>query len=179
MSGGDPRFVAQKQTQSALFPVDFQVQVDFLAAVKTRNGARRRLGGFFFRMPFVIRIGVKSAEPIAAGVIGIVAPDGIGARVFQENNAAGDGTLGLVHDHAADGAELCFALFVLSPGNSRKKRKRCQQTSNASLCVHFLPPAAGCIRNTTSSTFPPFFASIERVCAAKPLAWTTISYSEP
>src|SRR5882672_6807672 len=59
----------------ALLPVNLQVQIDFLAAVKARNGARRRLGAVFFCVHFIICIGVEPAKPVAAGIIRVIAPD--------------------------------------------------------------------------------------------------------
>src|SRR5216683_3875063 len=126
-------------------------------------------------MEFVIGVGIQAAETVAACVIGVAAAYGIGAHVFQKNNAAGKRGIGLVRHHAADGAELGFALLVLSHANGRKQGETHRQTANAPPHVHPLPPAAGSIRNTMLSSFPPVFASIVRVCSAKPFARTTMS----
>src|SRR6266849_1704765 len=126
-------------------------------------------------MEFVIGVGIQAAETVAACVIGVAAAYGIGAQVLQKNNAAGKRAIRLVRDHSAHGAELSFALLVLSHANGRKQRETHRQTANAPPHVHLLPPAAGSIWNTILSSLPPVFASIVRVCSAKPFARTTIS----
>jgi len=68
--------------QSDFFPVNLQVQIDFLAAVEARNRARGRFGAVLLRMHFVIRIRVEPAEAVTARVIRVIAPHGICPRVF-------------------------------------------------------------------------------------------------
>src|SRR6266436_6573460 len=126
-------------------------------------------------MEFVISVWIQAAKTVAAGVIGITASHRIGAHVFQKDNAAREWAVGLVRHHAAHRTELRFALFVLSNANRREKRENYRQPTNASPHAHPLPPVAGCIRNTTLSSFPPAFASTVRVCSAKPFARITIS----
>src|SRR6266436_6417965 len=92
--------------------------------------------------------------------------------VDDKFDGAGKRGIGLVRHHAADGAELGFALLVLSHANGRKQRETHRQTANAPPHVHLLPPAAGSIWNTILSSLPPVFASIVRVCSAKPFART-------
>src|ERR1700694_946737 len=166
---------ADRKPKSALFLVDSEIQNDVLAAVKAGDGTSWGFGTLFFRMQFVIGIGIQAAETVVAGVIGIAAADGIGAHVFQKNYAAGKRVIGLVSHHAAHRAELSFALLVLSHANGCKERENHHQTANAPPHVHPLPPAVGCIRNTKLSSFPPVFVSMVRVCSAKPFRRTTIS----
>src|SRR5438309_7718526 len=100
-------------------------------------------------MQFVIRIGVQSAETIAAGVIGVTAADGIGTHILEKHNTTGKWAIGPVRHHAADRAQLSFALLVLSYRPARKHCENQRQTTDASPHIHPLPPAVGCIRNTT------------------------------
>src|SRR6266446_4877503 len=126
-------------------------------------------------MEFVFGVGIQAAETVAACIIGVAAAYGIGAQVLQKNNAAGKRAIRLVRDHSAHGAELSFALLVLGYANGRKQRKNHCQTAYPFSHVHPLPSATGRIRNTMLSSFPPVFASIVRVCSAKPFARTTMS----
>src|SRR6266699_1295554 len=109
--------------RSALFLVDFEIQNDVLATVEAGDRTGWGFGAFFFRMQFVIGIGIQAAETVVAGVIGVAAADGIGAHVFQKNHAAGKWAIGLVCHHAAHRAELSFALLVLSHTNGCKERE--------------------------------------------------------
>src|SRR6267378_561559 len=164
-----------RNLRSAFFLVDFEIQNDVLATVEAGDGTGWGFGAFFFRMQFVVGIGIQAAETVVAGVIGVAAADGIGAHVFEKNHAAGKRAIGLVRHHAADRAELSFALLVLSYTNGCKERENHRQTADASPHAHPLPPAVGCIRNTMLSSFPPVFVAMVRVCSAKPFTRTTIS----
>src|SRR5256884_8736284 len=75
-----------------------------------------------FRVQFVIRVGVESAEPVTSGVIGIAASHGVGPHVLQENNATGERVVGFVAYHAANGAQLRFTLLVLSVRSGRDRK---------------------------------------------------------
>jgi len=101
------------RTGSALFLVDFKIQNDVLAGVKTGNRSCRRFRIVLLRVQFVIRVGVEPAESIIPGVIGITASHGVGPHVLQEYDAAGERVVGFVAYHAANGAQLRFSLFVL------------------------------------------------------------------
>src|SRR5207253_10660043 len=112
-----------RSLRSALFLVDFEMQNDILATVEAGDGTSWGFGALFFRMQFVIGIGIQAAETVAAGVIGVTAADGIGTYVFQKNYAAGKRAIGFVRHHAAHSAELSFALLVLGHTNGRKERE--------------------------------------------------------
>src|SRR5260370_1032028 len=126
-------------------------------------------------MVFLIGVGLQPAETVTACVIAVSAAYGTGAQILQKNNAAGKRAIRLVRGHSAHGVELSFALLVLSQTYGCKERQNLRQTAYPSPHVHPLPSATGCIRNTMLSSFPPVFASIVRVCSAKPFARTTIS----
>src|SRR6202521_5863168 len=128
MSGCKRICILRVRIRSALLPVNLQVQIDFLAAVKARNRTCRRLGTVFFCVHFIICIGVEPAEAISACVVRVIAPDGIRPSVFQEDNAPSDRAFGFVHHHAADGAELCFAFLILRFSGSGEERHYCYQT---------------------------------------------------
>ena len=111
----------RRKRNSALFLVDFEIQNDVLATVEARNRAGRGFSALFLRMEFVIRIRVQAAETVTAGVIGVTAADGICAHILEKDNTAGEGAIGLVRHHAADRAELGFALLVLTnPSDSKQ-----------------------------------------------------------
>src|SRR5439155_1342472 len=99
---------------SVLFLDDFQIQDDVLARVETGHRAGCRLCIVLFRVQFVIRVGVESAEPVTSGVIGIAASHGVGPHVLQENNATGERVVGFVAYHAANGAQLRTVRGVVS-----------------------------------------------------------------
>src|ERR1700687_1630171 len=109
-----------RKLRSALLLVDFEIQTDVLATVEAGDGTGWGFGAFFFRMQFVIGVGIQAAETVVAGVIGVTAADGIGAHVFQKNDAAGKRAIRLVHNNAADCAELSFVLLVLGHTSGRK-----------------------------------------------------------
>src|SRR6266480_1445820 len=148
---------------SVLFLDDFQIQDDVLARVETGHRAGCRLCIVLFRVQFVIRVGVESAEPVTSGVIGIAASHGVGPHVLQENNATGERVVGFVAYHAANGAQLRFTLLVLSVRSGRERGDDHQHAKEASSNLHFWSPFSGCIRKTTVCSLPPPFASIVRV----------------
>src|SRR6266851_5554820 len=167
--------LARRKLESALFLVDFEIQNDILATVEAGYRTGSGFGAFLFRMEFVIGVGIQAAETVVAGVVGVTAAYGIGTHVFQKNNTSGKRVIGLVRHHAAHGAELSFALLILSHTKGCEQQQNHCQTADAAPHVHPMPPAVGRIRNTMLSSFPPVFASMLRVCSAKPFARTTIS----
>src|SRR5205807_1801882 len=72
---------------SALFFVNFEIQNDVLATVEAGDGTGWGFGTLFFRMQFVIGIGIQAAETVVAGVIGVTAAFGTpcfpGSRRFS------------------------------------------------------------------------------------------------
>src|SRR6266852_1272916 len=130
-------------------------------------------------MELVIGVGIQAAETVAAGVIGVTAAHGIGAYVLQENNAAGKKAIGLVRHNTPDRTQLCFVFLVLGHTNGRKQQKNHSQSADGSPQAHPLPPVVGSILKIKLSSFSPAFASMMRLCSAKPFTRTTISESEP
>src|ERR1700689_2375234 len=114
--------------RSTLLLVDFQIETDVFAALKTGDRAGGRLRIFFFSMDFVVRVWIEAAESVLTGIVRIGAAHHVGARVFQKNNALGDGIVGLVPHRSVHGGELGFWLGVLpncgGPGPPQNRRQK-------------------------------------------------------
>src|SRR5215472_6965918 len=137
---------------SALFLDDFKIQNDVFAGVETGNCSRHGFLIVLLRVQFVVCVGVESAKPVAACVISVTAPDGIGPHVLQENNASGERAVGFVAYHATNGAKLRFTLFVLTVCSGRQYGDGRQQAKEAPCNLHLLSPFTDCIRKTTVSS---------------------------
>src|SRR5712692_6617157 len=150
----------------------------FLAAFKTGNGAGGRGGILKLGMDFVIHVGVESAEAIRPGVVGDVGFYGQGAHIFQVDDGAGKRRVLLVHDRAADGAQLRVALFLRARCGRRQQHGEHGRHDDPRLSHFGFPPDAGASRKTRSWRFPALVSSF-RVCSWYPFAATLISYSAP
>src|SRR5579859_2326255 len=124
--------------------LDFQIEHNLLLAVEAGDSMRRGFRPVFFRMNFVVRVGVEAAEAVVPFVVGYVAANRIGARVLKEDHARRNWILGrFVDNHAAHGTQLGLALGVLrsSQRNAESQRHTQRQSTTD---VHLFPPAAGC-----------------------------------
>lgn len=89
----EPKAFQTTALKLRFLPIDLQVQDHILAVVKRRQGACIRLGPFEFRMNFIIRVGIQSAEPVGPRAIRKAAGHRIGSQILQKSRGSGDRVL--------------------------------------------------------------------------------------
>src|ERR1700756_4491046 len=89
---------------SALLPVDFQIDHHFLAVVEGRHIAHRRFCSLEFGVNFIVSIRIEPAETIIPFSVGKIAANRVGPEVFQENHAVWQRIFGFIGDDAVDRA---------------------------------------------------------------------------
>src|ERR1700730_2870267 len=144
------------------FLVDFEVEDDFLLAVEAGDGTGWGLGAVFFRVDFVVGVGIEAAEAIVALIIGDVAADRVAAHIFEADDGGRNRGGVFVQVATVNGVERRFAFGVWgSRGLRCEKQQRKADSDEPRSSGHFFPPA-GSIRKTTLFSLKPLLASIVR-----------------
>src|SRR5215470_3245474 len=167
----------------SLFPVNFQIDDNFLAAVERGDAAHGRLRAFQLGVHLIVGIGVQAAEAVAAVAIGEIAAHGVGAQVFQKDHAVGQGIVRFVADHATHGAELCLFLGILGRGRKDAKRQQGEKENHPTRNIHWEAPVFGGVRSSSLNVrrfwTSAGFASTSCDCSLYFFRRTTTSYSMP
>src|SRR5258707_7952609 len=126
---------------SALLPVDFQIDHHFLAVVESGHIAHRRFCSLEVGVHLIVSIRIEAGETVIPFSVSKIAADRVGPEVFQEYHAVWQRIFGFIGDDAVDRAQLCFLLGILGGGSEYEEEKEGENTGQGSRVFHFGSPA--------------------------------------